>query len=383
MTPVQRLRRLVRLQVYYGFFATLHWILVYFFLIDELGLPVLFVLALAMFIYTIAGFVMLVLPAMEYRWSLRAGFLVRIIAILPFWLWPTPEGVFVGAIFFALAQPLFWVPYNLIFFEHRARSVNAGTSAIAFAVQPVLDVIAAVLAGLLVVQYGWSGLFAAAFLLGIVGLPGTLRLNPRSAVRVEIWQRLKRLKRLRLMIFLDGVSQGIIWVGVAVITIVFVETATAYAAFFAVLGIMGAAASLIIGRMSDKRAKRFAFIWPVALVFGAANIVSAFAASIWVWGAARGVATFFGLVFDPFKNAVYLDVATTVEDLYMARELLLNAGRMVGVFVLMLTFLMGSIQAAMFVAGAIAITIPILITMGDLYPHERFVLKPWRMAWRQ
>lgn len=382
-TPAKRLRRLVRLQVYYGFFATLHWILLYFFLVDELRLPIEFVLVLATFFYTVAALVMIVLPKMEYRWALRTGFLVRIIAIAPFWLWPTVEGIFVGAIFFGLAQPLFWVPYNLMFFEHRARSVNAGQSAIAFAVQPVLDVVAALAAGLLVTFYGYPGLFAAAFILGLVGFPGTFKLNPRSPVKIQIWRRLSRLKGLRALMFLDGISQGIIWIGVALVTISFLDEAMDYAIFFAVLGIMGAFAALLLGRMSDKKAKRFGFIWPVALVFAVANIVSAFAASLLVWAVSRGLTTFFGLIFDPFKNAAYLDAAETVEDLYMGRELLLNSGRVAGCILLLLFSLAGHLQAALLVAGAIAIAVPILITIGNLYPDERFVLKPWRMAWRQ
>ncbi len=382
-TPRQRLRRLIRLQVYYGFFATLHWILLYFFLLNELETPLMFVLLLAAFFYTVAALVMILLPAMEYRWALRTGFFVRILAILPFWLWPTPAGIFVGGFFFGLAQSLFWVPYNLIFFEHRARSVNAGTSAIAFSVQPVLDVIAAIAAGLIVLRFGYPGLFASAFIIGLVGWPGTLRLEPRTRTRIEIWARLARLKKLRLLMYLDGVSQGVVWIGVAVVTVVFIDSALEYAAFFAVLGIVGGVAALLLGRMSDKRAKRFAFIWPIALVFGLANIVSAFAVSIWVWGAARAFSTFFGLVFDPFKNAVYLDTATTVEDLYMGRELLMNCGRVTGALVLMAAYGLGNIQSALLVAGGIAIAVPILISVGDLYPQERFVLKPWRMAWRQ
>lgn len=382
-TPTRRLRRLIRLQVYYGFFATLHWMLLYFFLIDEMGLPVPFVLMFAMFLYTVAALVMMALPAMEYRWALRTGFAMRVVAVLPFWVWPTPEGVFVGGFFFGLAQALFWVPYNLIFFEHRMRSVNAGTSAIAWAVQPFLDVVAAIAAGLLVMNFGFTGLFAAAFILGLVGWPGTLRLHPRSPVRLEIWDRLQRLKRLRLLMFLDGVSQGMIWIGVAIVTIVFIETASAYAAFFAVLGLVGAVAALVLGRMSDRRAKRFGFIWPIALVFGVANIVSAFAASLTLWVLSRGFSTFFGLVFDPFKNAVLLDVADTVDDLYMVRELLLNMGRVVGIAVLLVFYVFGSLQLALIVPGLIAILVPVLIAAGNLYPEERFVLKPWRLAWRQ
>lgn len=382
-TPAGRLRRLVRLQVYYGFFATLHWILLYFFLIDELGLPLEFVLVLAMFFYTVAGLVMIVLPRMEYRWAMRTGFLMRILAIAPFWLWPTVEGVLLGGLFFGLAQPLFWVPYNLMFFEHRARTVNAGTSAIAFAVQPVLDVIAAVTSGLLVIYYGYPGLFAAAFVLGLVGFPGTFRLHPRSPVKVDIWVRLSRLKRLRTLMLLDGVSQGIIWIGVALVTLTFLDEAMDYAVFFAIMGIMGAFASLLLGRISDKRSKRFGFIWPVALVFALANIVSAFATTLLVWGITRGLTTFFGLIFDPFKNAAYLDVVDTVEDLYMGRELLLNVGRVGGAVILLLFSLVGQLQAALLVAGAIAVSVPVLITVGNLYPDERFVLKPWRMAWRQ
>lgn len=377
------MRRLLRLQTYYGFFSTIHWLFLYFFLIVELEFPLVLVLALAMFYYSVAGIFMVLLPHFESRRALRIGFLMRVLAILPFWAWPTLEGIVVASVFFGLAQPLFWIPYNLIFYEHRARGVNARTSAIAFAVQPFLDVAAALLAGLLVMLWGFTGLFFAAFVLGLVAWPTTLALHPGKPEKVEVFKRIRRLKKLRTLMFLDGVVQGSVWLGVAVVTIFFIDVAFQYALFFAFLAIIGAVAALILGPISDKRAKRFAFIWPLAFFFSLANFLSAFAGTLLMWGIARGAGTFLRLIYDPFKNAAYLDTVETVSDLYMAREVLLNIGRVAGIVVLLLAHLAGNIQLAFIVPALIGIAVPIIIWKGKLYPEERFVLKPLRTVTRQ
>lgn len=377
------MRRLLRLQTYYGFFSTIHWLFLYFFLIVELEFPLVLVLGLAMFYYSVAGVFMVLLPRFESRRALRIGFLMRVLAILPFWAWPTLEGIVVASVFFGLAQPLFWIPYNLIFYEHRARGVNARTSAIAFAVQPFLDVAAALLAGLLVMLWGFTGLFFAAFVLGLVAWPTTLALHPGKAEKVEVFKRIRRLKKLRTLMFLDGVVQGSVWLGVAVVTIFFIDVAFQYALFFAFLAIIGAVAALILGPISDKRAKRFAFIWPLAFLFSLANFLSAFAGTLLIWGIARGAGTFLRLIYDPFKNAAYLDTVENVSDLYMAREVLLNIGRVAGIVVLLLAHLAGNIQLAFIVPALIGIAVPIIIWKGKLYPEERFVLKPLRTVMRQ
>jgi MFS family permease len=385
-TPAQRMRRLLRLQGYYGFFSTLHWLFLYFFLIRELGFALPVVFALAMFFYTVSVVFMVLLPVFEARRALRIGFLMRILAILPFWLWPTVEGILIAGVFFGLAQPLFWVPYNMIFYEHRARGVNGKTSAIAFSVQPFLDVVTALLAGFIVTQWDFPTLFAVAFFIGVLGWPAVFLLNLGTPLKTDVWRRIRNLKGVRMLMFLDGVSQGATWLGVAVVTIDFLEEPSRYASFFAFLALTGAVAALVLGPLSDKRSRRFGFIWPVAFLFALVNVVSVFAATVLAWAVARGAATFLRLVYDPFRNAVYLDTVRVTTDLYIGREVLLNMGRVVGVFCVFLAYLSVGIQYAFFVPAVIAVAVPIIIKASGLYPDEPFfmnLLKPLRQTWRQ
>jgi hypothetical protein len=384
LTPGQRLRRLLRLQGFYAFLAAMHWTLAFFFLVREREFSITQVLLVAFIVYLAGAILILVLPAIEARWALRIGFLLRILVIVPYWLFPQFPAILAASALFGFALVLFWVPYNLIFFEHRARTTNAGVSAVYAAVQPALDVVAALLAGYLVMRWGFPALFASAFFIGVIAWPATFRLRPRAAIPMDLWGRMARLRRLRTLIVMDGVAQGVVWPAVPIVTLTVIAGAFAYAGFFAALAVAGAVGAIIMGRISDKRAKRFAFIWPVAFVLAAANAFSIFAvASVAVWGVLRGLATMSGILLDPFRNAVLLDNASTVEDLFIAREFLLNMGRMAGVTSVFLVHLMWSIEYVFLIPAVLSLAVPFVIIARDLYPEERVIFKPLRSMFRQ
>lgn len=383
LTPRARLARLLRLQAAYALFATLHWTLAYRFMLEEQGLPIVGALAVAGVVYLTSSLFLLVLPRMESRQALRWGLTMRILAIVPYAVWPTQIGLMVGSVAFGLAMVLFWVPYNLMFFEHRERSNGAGLSATYAAIAPLVDVFAALVAGAVGAHFGYPTLFVLAIVVGLWPLAVSFRLTPQEPHTIALWERLARLKKLRTLMFLDGVNQGVLWPVIPLVTLTLIHGTFAYAGFFAGLGLMGAASALFLGAYSDRRAKRIAFVVPFAFLFAIANFMSIFAVSVLAWGLWRGLATLSSTLFDPFKNAVLLDQADNVRDLYISREFLLSTGRMVGVTVAGIAWWLGALRWALIVPAVASLAYPIIIIVKGMYPEERLVLRPVRMPWRQ
>lgn len=377
--------RLLNLQALYGLFVTLHWSLGYFFLFDQ-GFSLMGILVVPFILYFAAAVTVAALRWISARRTMRIGILLRMATIVPFILWPGPTGIYLSMVLFGAAIVLFWVPYNVLYFDHRDKTRRAGRSAYYSAVMPFIDAFATVSAGWVIAHHGFQPLFVLAFVLGVLPLVyvRTLELpHRRGRTKLDMVRHLRRVRGLRTMMFLNGVSQGVYWPAVPLITLFFITGVFAYAGFFGILGLVGALGAIFLARLSDKAGRRLQYLLPFSAIAGVAHLASAFAPTLLVWGLSRGLSNVATTLFDPFKNAILLDKAEGVLDLYVARELLLNLGRVVGVMIVAVALWFDHLQMSMLIPGLVSLFLPILVEWKDLYPEERYLLKPFRSPWKQ
>ncbi|MBW3582025.1 MAG: hypothetical protein KY455_02905 [Euryarchaeota archaeon] len=374
--------RLINLQAQYGFFATMHWSLAYLFLFRE-GFSVYEILAVAGLLYAAAFVTLAVVRRFRYITALRWGILFRVLAIAPYAWLPDIHAIWVGSVLFGVGIVYFWVPYNVLYYSHRRPDNKAALSAVSFAVMPFVDVAVTLVAGVIVVAYGFPALFSLAVLLGVVPLVYTLRLRMPAEPPEPSPDFMGATDGLRTLMFMDGIKQGVMWPAVPLVTLFFLTGTFHFAWFFAALGLGGAVGSILIAKVSDKGKRKLTYLQPFSYFFGVMNVLSAFAGNIFAWGMTRGLATFAHTMYQPFSNAVYLDKAPSVEALYYTREVLLNAGRTLGVFILVGFVMVDRLQWALVIPGLVGLAYPVVVELKDLYPEERFILKPFRNVLRQ
>jgi hypothetical protein len=275
------------------------------------------------------------------------------------------------AILLGFMSPLFWVPFNTLYFRCSGRDSRAQLSGFSFIVFPLLNTIVPLLAGAAVDQLGFRVLYAASAFLALAALAYAHHIRERGRMDFGVGKKVEKAKGIRTLVYLEGLWQGIAWTCIPLVTLGYIQTGTDYGSFLSYLGLAGAAAVLLLCRVSDRLGNRTAFITPFITLAAFSTIAACFAFDFGLWVAVNGLISFFIAMTSPFTISLVLDKVADVGGAMVARELFLNAGRLTGAFVLALSlFYTGNLRLPLAIAGLALVLYPLILYRKRLYPHR-------------
>lgn len=232
----------------------------------------------------------------------------------------------------------YWIPYNIAYFRN-TRSHHLGrNTGLMFSIYPLINIIAPPLAGVIATVST-----PLVWILSLVFFAiSAFTLKPLEDFRVQfgVSAALKEIRHTRVFLVLEGVWEAILFSLIPIYTLTFLNTPLSYATFGGYLALAGAAAGLILGKLTDKQGKRAYLIAPLAtliaiitFVFPAANTSFPF------WMILTGLLSLIVPIFWNVTTAATIDLHPNLALVIPGRELCLAIGRTIGLFFASVSFL--------------------------------------------
>jgi MFS family permease len=266
-----------------------------------------------------------------------------------------------------LTFPLFWIPFNTLYFRMRKGDESAVLAGLAYLGPPLMGIAAPLVSGFIVDTYGIIWVFWIGAL--ILTLSGIFYLRQKSeTILISLSSAWTAGKGIKSLVFIQGFWQGVDWLCVPIITLVFLTSGVSYGGFFSVLAVVGAFATLYFCHLSDKSGNRVNYLYPSIVMTAAATVMSAFTLDLVNWVIVRGMVSFFIAVANPFTTSVVLDRVRNTEEAMYLREILLNMGRAFGAFtVIVCQLYLGGLQVAFVPSGILLLFYPVIVEYKKLY----------------
>ncbi|MFH0863264.1 MAG: MFS transporter [Candidatus Altiarchaeota archaeon] len=353
-------------QILYMFPAIFAWGFIYFYFIKE-GFSVQDILLFRLASWVSAALIVLIVRRFFTMRYMAAGFFAFALEMMAVPYLENSAQLILLGVFDGLTSPLYWVPYNILYFRIRKGAKSAYLAGLIFLISPALGIFAPLLGGLIAERYGFTPLFFAGA--AVLVLPG-IHYGRQASERIDIGLRRawSAGKGIRSLVFIQGFFHGVDWVCVPIITLVYITSAVSYGGFFSIIAVAGAAATLYFCRLSDVSGNRVDYLYPSIVMTAAATILSAYASDPVNWFIVRAVVGFFVAVANPFTTSLVLDKVRSTEDAMYLREIILNTGRAFGVAAILACHLLFSnIQYAFIPAGLLLLAYPLIVEYKRLY----------------
>jgi len=298
------------------------------------------------------------------------SFIIRILTLLVFIFLADSRnvpfiGVLVGLIFF-----LFWAPLNFSYFLTVSRMHASGSWKYSF-VAPMLSVVLPVIGGVISSYFGLRSLFVFAIPVYLLAIFIVSKVKWKS-INYTLKDSLKKFSKLRTLSLIEGFWQPTFFLAIPLITAYYLKSSLKFGGFYSYLGIASALATLTMAIYSDKHKKRKIFIYSVPFVMAFTSIAIAFHDSFGQWQILAGMAYFLFPMSSTFFLAMLLDLKKPeiIPECMMAREFLLNLGRVFGTIVLMAFAIYGNLLHGLAILGLAMFIYPFLVKVKRLYAME-------------
>jgi hypothetical protein len=308
--------------------------------------------------------------------SFSVAFGAKITAYLIALFWLSADTMKFIYISNALVLVFFWIPYNLEFFSFATEKTRAYSGSIAIAIYPLVGLAVPGLAGYVWHSQGFRVNMLVSLAILVVSVVYML-LNKAIKFRrfdYDIRKSFRSLKRYRTLFFLQGFWEASNFIGVPVLTLLFVRTGLKLGVFLSYLGALSVISTIMLSRLSDRRGSRTVFIYPALVVTGTATVLLAFGGTLFWWVVLVGAVNFLGVLTTPFLIAVALDADVTGINMWAGRELLLNLGRSAGGFLLLLIYTYTASPRIAFVfLGSALFIYAAALHLKQIYPRARII----------
>jgi predicted MFS family arabinose efflux permease len=190
----------------------------------------------------------------------------------------------------------------------------------------------------------------------------------------HIWDSLRSLRRYRLLFFLQGVWEAAGFIGIPILTLIFVRTEMRLGLFLSYLGALSVVSTIVLSRLSDRRGSRTVFIYPALIAAGTATVCLSLGGTFLWWVILAGIFNFLNIISLPFLIAVALDSEVTGINMWAGRELLLNLGRSVGGALLLLSYRYSeNPRIAFILLGSALFGYALALHLERIYPRARII----------
>ncbi len=288
------------------------------------------------------------------------GCFLSLISVLVLYLYPEPGAAYIYRLILGTTHFFFWLPFNTIYYEFRKEN-NASLSAIYYSVSPVLALVLPAFSGIIAGNLGFPELYQIAIATYVFTfIMAAFWLKDRK-YEYDFGTSLTSISGLRSIIFLEGFSVMVITsLTLPIMILLFLDEPIEVGWFLSLATVFSIAASFLISGVSDKLHKRRMFLLSSALGFGLSVAAAVFAPDLMIFFLAFGMVTFFARIFSPISLALAVDNTKKLADTMVAREFMLNLGRLAGGLAGYFLFVTFSIEAVLLFQGiAFLIYLPV------------------------
>ncbi len=265
----------------------------------------------------------------------------------------------------------FWVPYNIRYFL-LSHSTNRATQAgHLIVVGPILNTFVPLASGLVIVKLGTPWQIGASSVLAAILIYKAARL-PKLDITYDFREVLRKSRGLRFLKFIQGIWESGNMV-IPLYGLVYLRGEIQFGTYLSYLGLVGVVGALIITRFSDRQARRLKYFFPFVTALGILTISLSSAGTLGRWTVLSGLVGIVSTMTYPFLFAVVLDKIEDKAGGMIAREFMLNVGRVFGYAVMLgLVALTGTMRWGFLFSGAVLLIYPALLLMKKIYVEEEY-----------
>ncbi len=299
---------------------------------------------------------------LDMKNTLIAGVMVQTISYFALIFFP-PSALLLYAFSFCMGLNcyLFWVPFNILYFE-LGKGKEASLSSLYFAINPLFGILFPVIGGVIAQFQGFGLVFFLALILYLILIPVAYLSIERRTFSYSLHSCLPDLKGFRTLIFIEGIYGGGIASSVAVISLFYFTKPSELGAFISATTLLSLVASFIISKVSDKSGKRKSFIALSGSALGLATTAAVLATTAIGWASAISLRNFVSALFYPFTTAIIMDKKLNLESTMVAREWLLNYGRVAGIIIVLFSsIVLSDIHLSLPLLGLVILFYPLII----------------------
>jgi predicted MFS family arabinose efflux permease len=304
---------------------------------------------------------------------LVAGFVIRALCLVIYLVKPIYPVMLIYYLLSGTIIFLFWVPYNIRYFLLSHQDNRATLAGHLIIVGPILAAFIPFTSGLVIAKLGIPFVIAGGALLAIAVVYRASRL-PKHDLTYDFREVMANARGLRFLKFIQGVWESGNMV-IPLYGLTFLRGELQYGAYLSYLGLVGVVGALIVTRFSDRQRKRLKFFLPFVIMLGLLTVSLVSAGTFGRWAALSGVVGVASTMTYPFMFAIVLDKIKDKAGGMIAREFLLNAGRVFGYGVMLgIMAITGTMRWAFLFTGAALLLYPILLIRKRHYIEENYDL---------
>ncbi len=264
---------------------------------------------------------------------------------------------------------MFWVPYNSLISHATSQERRGAGVGAYFLVFPAVSTVGPLAGGLIITLGSYDMLFAfGAAVIGVnillLSRPSAVKVDPGltaggilSPTRRRVFSLAQTDKRVARGLFAQGVQDGVFWMALPVLSFEFATDEVALSGYLSLFAFCGALMTVALGYLSDRVRERGRILRASAALTVVFMIVCGLAASAEGYLTGMSATNFWLAVIAAFLFTLMVDRSEkAITTGMMAREAMLNAGRLVGISITILLLVLDfDLSISMFVAaGAVA-----------------------------
>ena len=282
------------------------------------------------------------------RWMIPSLslFAVYFLAVLLLRGWPR---ILVAGLASGVSLYMFWVPYNILIVRLTKRRNRGELMGTVFLLFPLVTAIFPLVGSALIVFSGYELLFVVA---SLVLFAGSLYLALGRQVAhgmVELTPRYREVgKDVLSGFFLQGTHEGIVLIVIPLLSYELAKNEVAVGGLFSLFALLAGVGVLLAGKASDRLGKRRLFVVAGAFASVPLLVLAGTSFDVTRFGIFQSLAAFTLPLAPVFLFVMSIDRAEGVlEGAIVAREALLNSGRILGGIVAILSILYANYHVAL------------------------------------
>lgn len=261
---------------------------------------------------------------------------------------------------------LFYVPYNILFFENTDKDKKMQRMALYWGIGSAVSVLAPMTGGWIMSEFGLPVFIVVALFILVIALLLT-RLVKRAEYPYRRTEIMNHINRFRVISMFDGALQSTSGLLIALYLLTFIKSEFNFGQILSVIALASVLLSLRLARISDRTKKRLEFIWPLSIGVGILMGSLYFAHSLVVAVVIIIVYQFLNSLFNPIRSNILLDNVGHEPITWLSRELYLNLGRAITLISLSVIVYTGHLREAFLVMAGLFFIFPFLLLYKKVY----------------
>jgi len=298
-------------------------------------------------------------PVRNARLAVSASMAVLTAYYLSIFLLPPPWLFIISPLIYALYVMWFWLPFNFIFCDLTSMGDRGTTIGITFLIFPVIQLVTPIAAGSMVSKLGYAPLFIVTALILAVNIILPYVLLEGNIGKVSQPARLNFKPfgmRLSASLVIQGMQDGTFFFLIPLVSLYTTGGEFGVGLAQSVFAVGGAAGAVVVARLSDRSGDRVTWLRVGALASVPLFLLVWVFPTLYVFMVCIGIAqlttymvSIFVMTMAVDKNEAHKPTAL------LSREMLLEAGRALGVVALSLTWMVRQDLFLGFAVAAVAI----------------------------